>query len=120
MNGGILLKNLKMKVFPFILSMTKLTSETVGAPETLWSRQHPENWSTSAVQEWMAFTCNKYNFPEHLRARITGSLHGYTGKRLLAMLLPDFRIQFGDIGEIIFTALQQILDVAPHYKGNFT
>lgn len=51
-----------------------------------------------------------------MRARITGSLHGYTGKRLLAMLLPDFRIQFGDIGEIIFTALQQILDVAPHYK----
>ena len=33
------------------------------------------------------------------------------------MLLPDFQIQFGDIGEIIFTALQQILDVAPKYEG---
>ncbi|XP_053384869.1 uncharacterized protein LOC128550249 [Mercenaria mercenaria] len=45
-----------------------------------------------------------------------GCLHGYTGKRLLAMLLPDFRIQFGDVGELIFTAFQQILDVAPNFE----
>lgn len=82
----------------------------------LWSCQHPENWSTAAVQEWMAFVCNKYSFPEPIHARVLGVLHGYTGKKLLAMLLPDFRIQFGDVGELIFTALQQILDVAPQFE----
>lgn len=83
----------------------------------LWNCQHPENWSTAAVREWILFVSDKYDFPETVQARVTAALSEYTGKKLLAMLLPDFRIQFGDVGEIIFTALQQILDVAPQFEG---
>ena len=69
------------------------------------------------MAEWITFTADHYNLPTEIRRKTKDALEACTGKRLLKMTRADFTSEFDSVGEIIFTAFKQVLDVAPDYKG---
>ncbi|KAH3882840.1 hypothetical protein DPMN_006785 [Dreissena polymorpha] len=85
-----------------------------------WGETHPENWRPEHVRDWVTFVAEKYTFPVELQGRILDLVQGFTGAELLSLSLTDFRSRFGQVGEIVFTALQQILDISPEYEGRYT
>lgn len=85
-----------------------------------WSETHPENWRPEHVRDWVTFVAEKYALPPELQGRVLDLVQGFTGAELLSLSRTEYRNQFGHLGEIVFTALQQILDISPGYEGTYT
>ena len=102
-----------------IVISLSLVSESSSVSEGTcgWSTRHPDNWSPDTVEEWINFTAMKHRFPDNTRKASVEMFRDCAGNQLTQTSLPDFRRRYGVIGEIIHTALQQILDLAPGYQG---
>ena len=82
-----------------------------------WTLQHPENWDTSSVEGWINFVADKYAFPEDIRRKCVTRLRDVTGKQLMGMQMADFQHCFREIGELLYLAFLQIMDVGLDFEG---
>ena len=83
----------------------------------IWRLKHPYSWTIDDITSWGNYVAETNNFSQSLHRALVINLRRFSGKQLMHMTYDDVRRRFSDVGDILYSAMQQLFSGYTEYQG---